>query len=179
ERAGRRVREFQKRVATEVRNKYGPPSKLFLFQGREVYYLDRPYLAANDTSYTSILADIRFWASSETWISRIYDRDQLMSGERLNAVGEQLRHSFHPSIGADLYFIPRPYVYTSGYPNGTGHGTPYSYDNHVPLLWYDPARPPVEISDTVYTVDIAPTLAERIGLRPPEMLDGQVLPANP
>ncbi|MBI4179594.1 alkaline phosphatase family protein, partial [bacterium] len=46
ERAGRRVREFQKRVATEVRNKYGPPSKLFLFQGREVYYLDRPYLAA-------------------------------------------------------------------------------------------------------------------------------------
>ncbi|MDR3610716.1 MAG: alkaline phosphatase family protein [Ignavibacteriaceae bacterium] len=39
------------------------------------------------------------------------------------------------------------------------HGTPYSYDTHVPLLFFGWGIPKQEINEPVFTIDIAPTLA--------------------
>ncbi len=37
---------------------------------------------------------------------------------------------------ADLICQPRPYVQLTKYPAGTSHDTPYSYNTHVPLVFY-------------------------------------------
>ena len=44
------------------------------------------------------------------------------------------------------------------------HGSPYRYDTHVPLLLRLPGVAPRAIAETVRTVDLAPTLAEILGL---------------
>lgn len=58
------------------------------------------------------------------------------------------------------------------------HGTPYDYDRRVPILfwgrWYAEER-----FDPVSTVDIAPTLAEELSLKPEERLDGVPLHLYP
>lgn len=55
------------------------------------------------------------------------------------------------------------------------HGSPHDYDARVPVLFYGPGFRPGHYRDTVRVVDIAPTLAQRIGVRPQERLDGRVL----
>lgn len=57
-------------------------------------------------------------------------------------------------------------------PGGTTHGSPYRYDRHVPLVFFG-AGVGAGVSDRpVRTVDIAPTLADLVGITVPDDLDG-------
>lgn len=59
---------------------------------------------------------------------------------------------------------------------GTGlvasHGSPYDYDSNVPIVFYGPGIAAGKRSEFVRTVDIAPTLAVLLGIKPLEKLDG-------
>ncbi len=57
------------------------------------------------------------------------------------------------------------------------HGTPHAYDSHVPLIFYGSAVSAGSHPEFVRTVDIAPTIAAMLGVRPLERLDGVVLRA--
>lgn len=46
---------------------------------------------------------------------------------------------------------------------GTGHGTPYDYDTHVPIIFLGPGITPQANNTPVSPVDIAPTLASLFG----------------
>ena len=50
-------------------------------------------------------------------------------------------------------------------------------DTHVPILFYGPPFKPGRYSGFTRTVDIAPTLAQVLGVTPAEPLDGGVLTA--
>ncbi len=61
---------------------------------------------------------------------------------------------------------------------GTSHGSPYSYDTDVPLLFFGAGVRPGLHERPAGTVDLAPTLAELLGLRAPADLDGRSLAAT-
>ncbi|HEU5220390.1 MAG TPA: alkaline phosphatase family protein [Gemmatimonadales bacterium] len=64
--------------------------------------------------------------------------------------------------------------YWSTYPVAQ-HGTPHMQDSHVPILFYGPPFKTGRFPEFVRTVDMAPTLAKALGIRPTEPLDGRVL----
>jgi arylsulfatase A-like enzyme len=47
---------------------------------------------------------------------------------------------------------------------GTGHGTPYNYDQHVPVFFMGFGIQPGEYAEAVTPADIAPTLAALAGV---------------
>jgi predicted AlkP superfamily pyrophosphatase or phosphodiesterase len=57
-------------------------------------------------------------------------------------------------------------------PTGTSHGSPYSYDTHIPLIFMSQHLRPEKIDREVHSVDIAPTLARILGLDYPRTVDG-------
>lgn len=63
----------------------------------------------------------------------------------------------------------------STYVRGTGHGSPYWYDRHVPLLFMGPGITAGRDTTRAATVDFAPTLARLLGLRIPVAVDGRSL----
>jgi arylsulfatase A-like enzyme len=68
-----------------------------------------------------------------------------------------------------------PELNSVGIEYGTHHGSPWSYDTHVPLLLYGlPFRPGV-YRQAVEPVDLAPTLASLLGIAPPSHSVGRVL----
>ena len=67
--------------------------------------------------------------------------------------------------------------YWSTYPVAQ-HGTPHDQDTHVPILFYGPAFKPGRYPQFARTVDLAPTLAQVLGVTPTEPLDGRVLTAG-
>ena len=70
----------------------------------------------------------------------------------------------------DLLIVPKPYWLASSTPAGkardygTGHGTPYNYDQHVPILLMGYGIKPGEYLSHVTPADIAPTLASLCGI---------------
>ncbi len=61
------------------------------------------------------------------------------------------------------------------YPIVATHGSPHDYDSHVPLIFYGRPFKAGRYPGFVRTVDIAPTLAQVLHVKPTEPLDGRVL----
>jgi predicted AlkP superfamily pyrophosphatase or phosphodiesterase len=55
------------------------------------------------------------------------------------------------------------------------HGSPYTYDRHVPLVFMGSGIEPGRFDEVAATVDMAPTLASFIGMPAPADLDGRAL----
>lgn len=103
----------------------------------------------------------------DTWTS-----DELGSSENRNEYAHAWRLSFHPERSSDinLQFAPGVVLYSEG----TGHGTPYPYDQHVPLLIRG-AGTPGDDDQPVASVDVAPTIAGLVGVAVPAGVDGKAI----
>ena len=86
-----------------------------------------------------------------------------------NPLREAMADSFLPARSGDLFIVPKPYWLMDSAPAGqprygTGHGTPWNYDQHVPLLLMGFGIRPGEYYGAVTPADIAPTLASLCGI---------------
>ena len=70
-----------------------------------------------------------------------------------------------------------PFGYFQGVTYAT-HGQPHDYDTQVPVLFWGPGVARGARAGEARVVDIAPTLADLLGIRPLEPLDGRVLPVR-
>ncbi len=103
-------------------------------------------------------------------VAEVWTRSELES-DREGEFLSKYRRSFHGQRSPDLMVQLRESVISvSGH--GTTHGSPYDYDVHVPFLIWGPGVAARQIATPVATVDLAPTLAELLGVGTPEDLDG-------
>ncbi|MFN2567472.1 MAG: hypothetical protein ABR499_20950, partial [Gemmatimonadaceae bacterium] len=83
-------------------------------------------------------------------------------------------HMLPADLGVELVVTLEPHVYWSHVVCST-HGSPHDYDAHVPVIFYGPWFNGGRFPGVTRVVDIAPTLAYILGVRPTEELDGRVL----
>lgn len=83
-------------------------------------------------------------------------------------------HSFYLDRSGDLTLRLKKYQLIHG-SHGTTHGSPYRYDTHVPIVFCGATIQNGPHAQPVRTVDIAPTLAEILGIRPQMQVDGKSL----
>jgi predicted AlkP superfamily pyrophosphatase or phosphodiesterase len=87
-----------------------------------------------------------------------------------NPIRSAVADSYFAERSGDLYIVPKPYWLVDGTPAGktrsygTGHGTPYNYDQHVPILLMGYGIQPGDYYREVTPADIAPTLASLCGI---------------
>lgn len=86
-----------------------------------------------------------------------------------NPLRESMADSFYASRSGDLFIVPKPYWLMDSAPAGqprygTGHGTPWNYDQHVPLLLMGFGIRPGQYFAAATPADIAPTLAALCGV---------------
>jgi predicted AlkP superfamily pyrophosphatase or phosphodiesterase len=86
-----------------------------------------------------------------------------------NPLREAMADSFFAARSGDLFIVPRAYWLldassADGPHYGTGHGTPWNYDQHVPLLFMGFDIRPGQYYEPVTPVDIALTLAALCGI---------------
>lgn len=58
---------------------------------------------------------------------------------------------------------------------GAGHGSPYSYDAHVPLIFFNPKITPKRVNTPVQMTDVAATVFDILKLPKPPVLEGKTL----
>ena len=109
------------------------------------------------------------------YIFRVYTGAQL-EHENLAAdpIGTLMQRGYYRGRAADLFIVQKPYWLASK--DGTSHGTPFSYDTHVPVIFLGRGIRPGRYDENVRTADIAPTLAALLGVNTPSGSVGRVLP---
>ncbi len=112
-------------------------------------------------------------------ISDAYFRRELTGPSLPNRPNfQQYQNSYYPPRDMDfqLRFCEDCLVFTGSLPWPTSHGSPYTYDTHIPLLFWGGPVPPGRADYPVYMVDVAPTLARILNLSYPATVNGKPLP---
>jgi len=107
------------------------------------------------------------------FVDAAYTRTDLAAGTAAGAYAEATLLSFNRERSGDVYYRSKPYWVERK--TGTNHGTPYNYDVCVPLLWFGVGVKPGTYPQPVGVDDVAPTLAQILGILPPPMSQGHVL----
>jgi predicted AlkP superfamily pyrophosphatase or phosphodiesterase len=116
-------------------------------------------------------------------VVRYYTRTQLLRGAALSSsagassvdpIARRVQHGFFPSRSGNVIFVTEPFIYTTTAINAT-HGTPYSYDTHVPLIIRGSGIVSGRYSQPATPADIAPTLAAILRIQAPSNVTGRIL----
>jgi predicted AlkP superfamily pyrophosphatase or phosphodiesterase len=95
--------------------------------------------------------------------------------QRDSDLAQLYRNSFDPEKSGDLTIQFEPSCLPDFDGSGTSHGSPYAYDRNVPIVFWGAGIEARRVSGRAVTVDIAPSLAARLGIAPPSDLDGRNL----
>ena len=85
-----------------------------------------------------------------------------------------LQQGYNPKFSGDVLMIPYPA--TLNYSRkGTSHGSGYSYDTHVPLIFYGNGIKKGASKKTYKIIDIAPTISNLLKIEAPNGTSGKII----
>ena len=115
-------------------------------------------------------------ALSVPGIARCFSRLQLLRGATsvTDPIERRAQHGFYPARSGDVVMVAEPYKYIAETITAT-HGSPYSYDTHVPTIIMGPGVNPGRYLEAATPADIAPTLSALLRITAPSNSTGRVL----
>ena len=172
----KRLKNFVADFNAALSQKWGKGEYIEAVAGSAIYYnydlLNRKEISLQemDRLLLPLLRD-------EVWFGKVYTRTQLSGDEALDRAGIFWRNNFHAENSGNLFVVPKQnYIHMDS--TGTTHGTPHDDDTHVPLIIAGAGIEGSVRQDSVWTVDIAPTVAAYLGIPMPDDLDGSDLGLN-
>ena len=106
-----------------------------------------------------------------TGVAAVFRAEEISAEDpTLSATRRAFELSYFPGRSGDVFILEKPYWLTTGSAEGTGrhtgtgHGTPYNYDQHVPILLMGFGIRPGDYFEPATPADIAPTLGALTGV---------------
>jgi Type I phosphodiesterase / nucleotide pyrophosphatase len=172
------LKEPQSRVRTELHldkdlllaGDEHDPDQLYLDASLAPQLGDRGELLARVIHIVRSMPDISAAASFEELAALPRRR---FEDPREESLLYRLKYSAAPDRAGDILLAFQSMIERGGPPDydPAQHGSPYDYDRRVPIIFWGPWQGEHRI-DPASTVDIAPTLAKELGIKPEELLDG-------
>lgn len=140
-------------------------------------YFDHKALRERNLLEEDLADFIREWALESGDYQAAYSRRQILEGRAPGDLGSRVIKGYHSGRSGDIVLVGAPYVLFSAGDSGTTHGTPYTYDTHIPVLFYGAAYRPGRYADEFHITDIAPTLCAALRMNEPSGSVGKPLVA--
>jgi len=157
-------------------HRFGPsPDRRWVaFHDAPSIYLNETALEHSDIPVDSAAVLVANAIARVPGINSVRTRAELLR-LRLDGDTSPVSLSFFPGRSGHVVYVPDPYVVVEPEPDGTTHGTPWSYDQSVPVLFLGNRIRVGSHDDEVHVVDIAPTLSVILGIDRPAAATGKVL----
>jgi predicted AlkP superfamily pyrophosphatase or phosphodiesterase len=131
------------------------------------FFYNHSFLREKGIAADDLSSFIREWALSTGYFQAGYSREQILDGRTPGDFGELVRNGFNAARSGDMVLVLKPYTLAGTGRAGTTHGSPYSYDTHIPVCFYGAAFLPGRYADEFYITDIAATLSAALHIDPP------------
>jgi predicted AlkP superfamily pyrophosphatase or phosphodiesterase len=137
--------------------------------GNDIYF--SPGVAEKLKQDSAAMRAVTDAALAMPGVAAVYSAEDVSAGNlNLLEPRKAFSYSYFPGRSGDLFVLQRPYWLTDSSAegskrySGTGHGTPYYYDQHVPVLLMGYGIRSGEYFERVTPADIAPTLSALCGI---------------
>jgi predicted AlkP superfamily pyrophosphatase or phosphodiesterase len=136
--------------------------------GSDVYFAPSVYekLKQDDKAMRAVIDAAR----AQPGVAEVFRAEQIQNRPATQSpTRTALADSYFLGRSGDLFIVPKPYWLMDRAPAGkrrygAGHGVPYNYDQHVPVLFMGFGIRHSEYLEPVTPADIAPTLASLCGI---------------
>ena len=85
-----------------------------------------------------------------------------------------LQNGYNQKLSGDVMLIPYPATLARSR-TGTSHGSGYSYDTHIPIIFYGKGIKKGVSKKRYEIIDIAPTMANLLGIEAPNSTTGKIV----
>jgi predicted AlkP superfamily pyrophosphatase or phosphodiesterase len=161
--------EVQERIEKALEPFNYPKPAVARIAGSDIYFAPGIYdkLQQDHAAWHAVLDA----ALAQPGVAAVYRTEELR--DRPATQSPTLRafaYSYFPGRSGDLFILPKPYWLLDSTPAGkprsygTGHGVPYNYDQHVPVLLMGFGIEPGQYFQPITPADIAPTFAALCGI---------------
>jgi predicted AlkP superfamily pyrophosphatase or phosphodiesterase len=137
-------------------------------------YLNETLIDQKNLSYSIIQDQAARFLTHFDGVARAVTSDRLLTGQVTSPWGDLLQNSYNPDRTGDIIVILQP-GWIEEENTDSDSKSPYSYDTHIPLIWYGWKVPKQTISRPVTLLDIAPTLSHVLNISSPAGATGKIL----
>ncbi len=156
-----------------LQQKLGKGEWIVSYENQQIF-LNRTLIAERGLEARFVTATISSFFDSHLFegLERVVD----LRNQGLENLPQELRNKISlgifPNRSGDIVIVYRP-NWIENMEKGTSHGAAYSYDTHVPLLWWGMHIPSRIYFEPVSICDIAPTLSTQLRVPLPSAVIGK------
>lgn len=161
--------ELKERMDKVLERYNYPTPAVARIAGNDVYFGPGVYLKLKEDA--PAMRALKEAVLAMPGVAQVYDAEELRSAERsLSKTRDAFALNYFAGRSGDMMVLQKAYWLTESSAEGakrytgTGHGTPYYYDQRVPILLMGYGIQPGEYFGAVTPADIAPTFAELTGV---------------
>jgi len=157
-----------------MHEQYGKEEWIEAYTNQQVY-LDRELIKAEGMVLQEVQDDVANFLRHFDAIKSTNTAHNLQYENYTEDYQAMYQRGFLFDRSGDVYIQLKPGYLGSSSHTGTSHGSPYTYDTHVPLLFYGWNVPQGETSRKTFIPQIAPTIATMLGIPLPSGTPANVL----
>ncbi len=157
--------KMQKDIRTFLHGVYG--DSLALAYTNQQIHLNNPVIWEKKINKDEVIGRLSDWLMAQPGISEVYSyRDMRIGSYESGSMKYLIQRGYNHKLSGDVivHFNPAWMEYET---KGTTHGAPYSYDTHVPLIFYGAGVKKGETVERVEITDIAPTISQLLNIEYP------------
>ncbi|TAH43322.1 MAG: alkaline phosphatase family protein [Bacteroidetes bacterium] len=130
-------------------------------------YLNRPYIDSKKVSINEVEEKCAAYIAGLPGVAAALTSEELRNGLSRESHFRFYLNGFNPKRSADILIQYRPGWLSWYNRTGTTHGVAYSYDTHVPLIFFGNGVAPGSTSYPVNMIDVAPTISTLLNIEFP------------
>ncbi len=164
---------FKKHLTTITQKSFNSPSLIENVSNYQVF-LNKRVLDSLGLDQHTVAQKIADEAISFDGIYKAVTAKTLQTTHFSEGMLNSLQNGYNQKFSGDVMLLPYPATLSYGR-KGTSHGSGYSYDTHVPILFYGNGIQQGSSSKRYEIVDIAPTIANLLQIEAPNSTTGKVI----
>lgn len=140
-------------------------------------FLDHDLIKEKGLSPSVFRTFVKETIASFDGVANVYTADELLLRNATDPIKKRFENGYNQKMSGDIVVrLSSGYLVDSGYGRqGTTHGSGYTYDTHVPIIFYGKNIPIGKSVKEVTITDIAPTLSMLLDISLPSACTGQPL----
>lgn len=157
-----------------IEAKYGAYPFIMGYESYQ-FYIDRDLLRDKGIVYTDFYDFVRANLMKQEGVANVIDLSNIENQVLPADYAKKIANGVHPKRSGDIMLMMEP-GWQASYKRGTGHGSIFEYDSHVPGIFYGWKLKAREVVQRVHTTDIAATICTLLHIQSPSGSIGDPIP---
>lgn len=137
-------------------------------------FLNKEVIKTKKLELVKVKQAFKDYLMAQDYVKRVYTEEEILSATGNDYYLNFIVKGYDVTQNGDLIVLDKPgYIEYMG--TGTSHGTPYTYDTHVPAIFYGWHVKKGESYNKKVITQIAPTIAQKIKVTFPNGTEANVL----